>query len=1212
MMPPIFTPAVTLLNRLGYTKKFTLLWLLSTVAIAVVTYSLFVNLNRIIQPSMRQLEGLVLIKPISQAMQAIQSHRGISAALLGGNQIMRDKRAAMEMKTTAAFNAMEEKLPADLVSGKNFQLIKSGWEQLRKTGLNLTVAENFAAHTRLVAQLHLFEISVADEYLLTQDPELASFYLIDTTINKLPHTLEHLGRIRAYGTGILAMKQLTEQQKIDLKVYTAELNDMLEFFDINLDKAALYNRNLQNILNTVSDSIVNSSHSITNLVATDILTGRFATPPDKFLDMATASIDESYAQMYDVLLPACESLIKTRITRTKNTLYTSVGISLTVLLLVIYLSVSIYYAIIGGIRSLTHSARAFAGGNMSTRIKLDTHDELSRIGDSFNEMADGFNAMLEARKQAELQLLERELQFRTLADSGQALIWASGTDKLCNYFNKVWLEFTGRSMEQELGNGWTEGVHPDDFQRCLEVYVSAFDRREKFSMDYRLRRHDGEYCWIQDDGCPRYDSKGEFIGYIGYCLDITGRKRAEEALLKFTEELEDKIVERTNDLEHARLEAEYANRAKSAFLATMSHEIRTPMNGVIGMVDVLQQTSLKGYQMEMVDLIRESAFSLLTIIDDILDFSKIEAGRLELECVPMSLTDTVEMMCSMLDRLASRKKVELILFVDPVIPENVLGDTVRLRQVLINLASNAIKFSSGQDRPGRVSVRAILARNGLAGRSPEQITVEFQVADNGIGMDKETLARLFTPFTQADASTTRRFGGTGLGLAISHRLVELMDGEITVQSEPGKGSVFTVRLPFALLPEKTASDEAPSEVAGLSCLVVDGADNLAEELAAYLAHGGAAVERVAGIAAAGERAGALPPGLWLWIVVAEDEPLSPDDLRAVARTRPEQDIRFVVIGRGQRRKPRVAASDLVMLDGNVLKRRTFLKAVAIAAGRAQEEVEMPFTDRSETVKEPLSREEARQQGRLILVAEDNEINQKVILRQLALLGLAADIADDGRLALERWRSGDYALLLSDLHMPEMDGYELTAAIRASEGESRHIPVIALTANALRGEAERCREAGMDDYLSKPARLADLQAMLEKWLPAVAEPAPLEPMPELHATAPYPVDVNVLKALVGDDPAVIREFLHDFRISAAKIAAELKAACNGGQMAQAGALAHKLKSSARSVGALALGELCAAMEQAGKADGTEALAVLLPKFEAEIAAVDEQLGSFWQK
>jgi PAS domain S-box-containing protein len=854
-------------------------------------------------------------------------------------------------------------------------------------------------------------------------------------------------------------------------------------------------------------------------------------------------------------------------------------------------------------------------------------------GSPYHDLDGGYAGYLGAcydideRKQAELQLREQELQYRTLADSGQALIWTSGTDRLCNYFNKVWLEFTGRGMEQELGNGWAEGVHPDDVRRCLEVYTSAFDRRESFSMDYRLRRHDGEYRWIQDDGCPRYDSKGEFIGYIGYCLDITPRKNAEAALLKFTNKLEEKVEERTRDLEHARIEAEHANRAKSDFLAAMSHEIRTPMNGVIGMVDVLRQSSLKGSQIEMVDLIRESALSLLTIIDDILDFSKIEAGRLEVERAPLPLADTVETTCAMLDRLASRKKVEFTLFIDPAVPEKVLGDAVRLRQVLVNLLGNAIKFSAGLQRPGRVSLQVAPVRE-----RPGEVTVEFNVADNGVGMDEKTLARLFTPFTQADVSTTRRFGGTGLGLAISRRLVNMMGGDISVRSKPGEGATFVARIPFTVLPEDAMAGEAPSGIEGLFCLVVGGQEYLAGEIAAYLAGGGAIVERAVDLAATD--AAVLPPGLGVWVIATGENP-PPESLRAAAHAQPQQDVRFVVVGRGQRRKPRVVAQDLVALDGGVLKRRALFKAAAIAAGRAQEEVETPLPGEGGMAAPLPTREEARRQGQLILVAEDNDINQRVIMRQLASLGFAADVADDGRKALGRWQSGDYALLLTDLHMPEMDGYELAAAIREIERDDRRLPIIALTANALYGEAERCLAAGMDDYLSKPARLEELRAMLEKWLPQAGYAAPKSRSPHDNAgNAPgfhpgymareeknhrtqgvplqqsaLPVDVNVLKALVGDDPAVIREFLGDFRTSAAKIAAELQAACDEGRAKQVVALAHKLKSSARSVGALALGELCAKMEHAGKAEDTSALAALLPEFEAAAAAVDGYLASF---
>ena len=525
-MQKIFSPAIALLNRFGYTKKFTLLWLLSMIAIAVVVYSLFVSLERVIRPSQQQLQGLVLVKPIAQAVQAIQLHRGISAALLGGNETMRDRRTTKGKEAAAAFDAMEGKLPASLASGEDFRLIRSNWEQLRKAGLHLTVAENFTAHTRLIEQLQLFEVFVADEYLLTLDPELSSFYLIDTAINKLPHALEHLGQIRAYGTGILAGKRITEAQKTELKVMVAELDNTLKLLGINLGKAIRYNPAVQKPLHAVSDDIAGSSRQITGLVASDILTGHFATPPGEFLDIATAAIDRSYAQMYDTLLPTAESLIQARIARAKNTLHTSTGIALLAFLLVVYLSVSIYYAIVGGIQSLARSARAFADGDLNTRIKLDTRDELSWVGDSFNEMADGFNAMLEARH-------EDEARLRATIETAMDAVVQINADGVITGWNSQTEKVFGWTREEAIGQALHKTIIPPQYREAhLRGMAHFLASGEGAILNSRvellgLHRDGHEFPVELSITAVKAAGKYEFNGFI---RDITRQKKSEELI----------------------------------------------------------------------------------------------------------------------------------------------------------------------------------------------------------------------------------------------------------------------------------------------------------------------------------------------------------------------------------------------------------------------------------------------------------------------------------------------------------------------------------------------------------------------------------------------------------------------------------------------------------------------------------------------------------
>ena len=539
-----------------------------------------------------------------------------------------------------------------------------------------------------------------------------------------------------------------------------------------------------------------------------------------------------------------------------------------------------------------------------------------------------------------------------------------------------------------------------------------------------------------------------------------------------------------------------------------------------------------------------------------------------------------------------------MVFADPMIPTTVLGDASRLRQILINLINNAIKFSSGREHPGQVSVRAV-----LVDRQPDKALVEFRVTDNGIGMNERTLARMFTSFTQADTSTTRRYGGTGLGLAICKQLAGLMGGNITVETKVNTGSTFTVRMPFDLAPELVGTAQSPSEIKGLTCLVIGRHGGLADDLATYLEADAASVARVPNLASAREWNRACPRGLAVWVVDAGEDLPASGELQSALRARADLDLRvvLVIIGRGQRRNPRAEADGVILIDGNSLSRHALAKAVAIAAGRASPEPEAPSGHHRAARACAPSRDEALQQHRLILVAEDNEINQKVIRQQLDLLGYAADVATTGREAFERFQSGNYALLLTDLHMPEMDGYDLALQIRVAEGGRTRTPIIALTANALRGESERCLAVGMDDYLSKPAPLAALAAVLGKWLPA-ADPKTLQDLP------PVPVQVSVLEALIGTDPQLILDFLRAFGVSAGQLAVELAEAYGKRRPQDLAAIAHKLKSSSRSVGAARLAELCAAIEVAGTAGDLTKLSELVPDFAREMAAVDGYLRS----
>ena len=819
--------------------------------------------------------------------------------------------------------------------------------------------------------------------------------------------------------------------------------------------------------------------------------------------------------------------------------------------------------------------------------KLPLRDEDNQIIGTF-----GISKLITERKRAEETLRESEEKYRTLVEKANEAIYIA-QDGLFVFVNSRMCDLVGSSVCDLVGRPFEDFIYPADLAMVRANYGKRIAGEDIDAYDFRMIGAGGQTIWvflsaalIQWEGRP---------ATLNLMSDVTARKQAEEKLAEAT------------------IRAELANTAKGEFLANMSHELRTPMNGVIGMIGLLLDTPLDRDQRRYAETVRRSGESLLTLLNDILDFSKIEAGKVELETLDFDLRALLDDLASLLALRAHGKGLEFMCAAAPDVPARLRGDPGRLRQVLLNLVGNALKFT----HEGEVAVRA-----SLVSESEKDVVVRFSVKDTGIGIAPEKQEFLFERFTQADASTTRQYGGTGLGLAISKQLAEMMGGEIGVVSE-GAGSEFWFTARFGRQAERESPTAPSAEIRGVHILVVDDNATNREILKAQLAawgvrseestDGASALKTLRSASDAGDPFAAaildmgMPgmDGATLARAIKADKTLAHTSLVLMTSLGTRGDAKEMEdIGFSAYLVKPTRQSDL------------FDCLAAVLAGSAMAQPERPIITRHAI-------REMRRGAVRILLAEDNITNQQVAIGILKKLGLRADAVANGAEAVRSLELLPYDLVLMDVQMPEMDGLDATRHIRDQHSAVRnhHIPIIAMTAHALQGDKERCLEAGMDDYVTKPVSPAALTAALERWLPQepASTPAGAARAPEASASATpdstvgdpvAPVfDRAGMMARLMDDEDLAQTVIDGFLKDIPKQIEALRSYLEAGDTAAALRQAHTIKGASANVGGEALRAAAIAMENAGRVGDVEAVKARLLDIESQFGRLREAMNAF---
>ncbi len=793
------------------------------------------------------------------------------------------------------------------------------------------------------------------------------------------------------------------------------------------------------------------------------------------------------------------------------------------------------------------------------------------------------------RREAEEELRVAGAKLGAVLDNATDSIFAKDRDLRYTLVNPATCRLIGRSPEEILGRRDRE-LFDEELTRHIEGVDPRVLSGEVVEEEVTRDLPSGPRT-LNIVKAPLRDENGEILGICGIARDVTDREHSMRALAEANVRLEQAVV-RANDLAAA---AEAAARTKADFVANMSHEIRTPMNGVIGMTGLLLDTKLTPEQRDFVESVRSSGDALLTIVNDILDFSKIEAGKLKLEYIDFDLRTILEETTELLSPVAREKGLELIC----VIPADgqllYCGDPGRIRQVLTNLLGNALKFTE----KGSVILEASVMKVSLEGAG-----VRLSVRDTGIGIPQDKQAGIFDSFSQAESGTTRKYGGTGLGLTISKQLCEMMGGRIGVQSEPGEGSEFWIEIPLRRASRLRVERRYPSSLDRVRALVVD--DHVINR-------------RI------------LRAQLTAWGMRPEEAPNGFEALRILREASPDDPFRVVLMdmqmpgmdgdetAREIKNDPALASTALILLSSSggtgspdemrargyaawatkPVRQSQLLNALVTVFGWPAAEDRRAAAESAQAGYRATPLE-----GMRVLVAEDNTVNQKVALHLLARLGCRAEAVANGAEAVAAAKRIPYHAILMDCHMPEMDGYEATIAIRADEdGTGRRIPIIAMTASAMQGDRERCIASGMDDYVAKPVKPDELRDALLRFLPAQDAPAQVR-----RPFAPV-LDKECLQEIGGGDPDFLRHLIDEYVRTVAARADEMKTALASANRPRLRFHAHTLKGTSRTIGAAALGRLFEEIESCSDSGDLTQMPEMLARIAPEVERYRAEFASY---